>query len=301
MKFPWMILNGKRDVFRSPEDEGAGGASDYSGEGGSPAPDNSGNDRMSALESRIGEMAQRMSEMAQSDRARRAQEELRTFENTLEQRVASAKSEVTAAEAALADAYDTGDGVQIARAQTKLSEAVSNRDRQLQNKENYDLRRREEERRQGGGSGAPGTGGAQPQQQPDTTNLNAWRNRNRSWYGIDEEMTQTARDADARIRKAGAIPVGSTEYFEAIDRVMKQRHPDKFGGTPPTAGGGGGGSRPSNGAGGRVAQSVLDGWRRMGIDTSDPKTVERMIKHRSTLADKGILPAQPVNAPIKAY
>jgi hypothetical protein len=112
-------------------------------------------------------------------------------------------------------------------------------------------------------------------------------------------MTRDAMAISDRIRNAGAIPVGSKEYFAVIDRELKNKYPDRLGGAPETAGGGGG-QAPGAGTArrGRVHQSVLDGWRRMGIDVSDPKVVDRMLSHRQTAVNKGILPETPINAPV---
>ena len=111
-------------------------------------------------------------------------------------------------------------------------------------------------------------------------------------------MTRAAHEIDGRIRAAGAIPVGSKEYFKAIDREMSSRFPDKFGGTPTTAGGGGGGgTSPRKG---RIAQSIVEGWRRMGINVNDPKVIERMTKHRELAVSKGILPQEPVGGAIRS-
>jgi hypothetical protein len=114
-------------------------------------------------------------------------------------------------------------------------------------------------------------------------------------------MTDKAHDIHGRIVSAGAIAVGSPEYFETIDRQMKQSYPDRFGGTPATASGDSGGGRGGGGspAQGRIPQSVIEGWKRMGIDTSDKAVVERMIGHRSKLVDKGILTPTPVYDRVK--
>lgn len=285
-------------ILRKPEDEGAGGASSYDGEGTTPAPDLN---RVAALEARLGSMAQQMGALLEGQRTRDAQQQLSQFEGQLNSRVAETESAVTSAEAALAEAFDGGDGTQIARAQRVLAEAVTAKEQAKLNKSNYDLRRREEERRQGGGGNPAGAPQQQADAASDTTNLNSWKNRHRSWYGVDSDMTQYAHSVSDRIRNAGAVAVGSTEYFEIIDRELRNKFPDRLSGTPQTAGGGGGGGTAPSAGRGRIPSSVLDGWRRMGLNTADPKVVERLVGHRQGLVDKGILSAQPVSGPIKSY
>jgi len=54
-------------------------------------------------------------------------------------------------------------------------------------------------------------------------------------YGVDTDMTKAAHEVDRSIREAGVIPVGSQEYFKAIDRQMAQKYPDRFRSPPDTA------------------------------------------------------------------
>lgn len=274
------------NVLRSPEDEGAGGASPAGGEGDRPAPDN---DRVAALESRMGSMAKYMQDFVEGQKSQHARSQIETYGRDLDAKVNEAKDAVAKAEADLASAFDEGDGVAIARAQRVLSEQVTARDRAQQNVEAYKARLKQEERRSGGSDGAAGTG----QQQVDTTQLDQWKSKHRSWYGLDSEMTKAAHAISDRIKAAGAIPVGSKEYFDVIDRQLRQDFPDRLSGSPSTAGTGQGRNDAPQRRG-RISQSVLDGWRRMGINVDDPKTVERMVGHRNTLVNKGILSEIPV-------
>ena len=129
----------------------------------------------------------------------------------------------------------------------------------------------------------------------DTTNLDSWRTKHSSWYGVDKDMTKAAHEIDAQIRGAGVLEAGSKEYFDAIDRQMSQKFPDQFKGTPRTGSGGGapvtsGGQRQV-----RIPASVADGYRRMGINIDDPKVAQRMVKNRERAVDKGWLPEQPAS------
>jgi hypothetical protein len=126
----------------------------------------------------------------------------------------------------------------------------------------------------------------------DTTNLDGWKTKHSSWYGVDKDMTKAAHELDASIRSNGVLSPGTKEYFDAIDRQMKQKFPDRFGDTAPT----GGASRAGGGAGNeapgqtRIPASIAEGYRRMGINIDDPKVAQRMVKNRATAVDKGWLP-----------
>lgn len=284
-----------RQILRSPEGEGAGGAAPSGAEGGSPAPDNTGQ-QLSAFEQRLNSMSKQLGEFIAGSKQERTKSEIAGYDNQLSASLRDKETAVSAAEKALADAYESGEGAAVARAQRELTEAVNAKDTAKRTLDTFRNKAKELERRDGGSQGAAGN----PQQSggaDDTTNLNAWKSKHATWYGVDSEMTKAAHAADARIRAAGAIAVGSREYFDAIDREMKNNFPDKFGGTPPTNGGGGN-QNHGNGYQGRVPSSILQGWQRMGIDTSNPETVKRMLAHRETAVSKGILSAQPAQGSI---
>ena len=79
---------------------------------------------------------------------------------------------------------------------------------------------------------------------------------------------------------------------------MAQKFPDRFGGTPPTSNAPSGQPSTPQRRGGRIAQSIADGWRRMGINVDDPETVKRMVANREKAVQKGILPETPVTGPV---
>jgi hypothetical protein len=130
----------------------------------------------------------------------------------------------------------------------------------------------------------------------DTTNLDNWKKSNASWYGIDSDMTKAAHSIDASIRAAGVLEPGSSQYFEAVDRQMRQKFPDRFEGSPQT-GGGSGGSTYTGGGNNRqqtrIPATVAEGYRRMGIDIDDPEVAKRMVANREIAVRKGWLPEKP--------
>ena len=54
----------------------------------------------------------------------------------------------------------------------------------------------------------------------------AWQKRN-SWFGDDEEMTSLALGMHEKMVKQGVDPT-SDEYYEALDKNMRKRFPEKF-------------------------------------------------------------------------
>jgi hypothetical protein len=219
--------------------------------------------------------------------------------------VASAESAVETAERALAAAHDEGDSTTTARAQRALSEAIAKREgakikleEHRQARARYDSQRQQQRGENGQREQPNARPNAQGQEGEDFTNLNRWKNQNSAWYGVDPEMTRAAHEIDQKIRAAGVIEVGSTDYFDAINRQMRQRYPDRLGRTPDTAGNRGGANGNGGGGGGgnagRIPASLIDGWRRMGIDVEKPETLQRMLKHREHAVRKGLLPERPV-------
>lgn len=248
---------------------------------------------LSPIEQRLSRITDALSNLTRDNEARETQSRVSNAEQQIRTRLGQAETAVTLAERRMAEAYDAGDAATIARANRNLTEAIATRESVKSDAREFDRWKKDLETRK-------------PQQQPqrvqeggeegakDTRNLNDWKTRNSSWYGVDTDMTKAAHEVDRSIREAGVIPVGSQEYFKAIDRQMAQRYPDKMRSTPDTAGAGGGRPQaPQRQGGGRIPASVLDGWARMGINVNDDKTLERMVRNRQALVAKGIMPAEP--------
>lgn len=275
-----------KPILRAAESEGGGGG---------------GNDRTAALEARLDKLTTTFDNfLANVANQQKSSEDAAAAE--VERRVSAslkaAEAAVDTAQDELAKAFDDGDGKTIAAAQRKLNEATVERERVRQDEANVKAaiaeRQRQAEKKQKGGG-----------EKLDTTNLNQWKADNKTWYGIDTEMTAEAHAADAQIRKAGVIAPGSPEYFDAVNRHMAAKYPDKFKGSPAGQGmngnGNGSGERERQTANGtRIPASIADGYRRMGIDIDTPEVAQRMVKHRETAVAKGLLPAEPVIARVRA-
>lgn len=282
-----MKMNWNKGFFRSPEDEGAGGASGYAEEGAQPAPDNSTTDKFSALEERLAQITQSVDGLTQQQKRERAAGAISARESELTRAKQDAESAVGAAERTLAEAYDNGEGVEIAKAQRALTEAIAKRERADMTLGNFKEQLKAAERKQESGAGAV-----------DDTNLRDWKSKHSAWYGVDAEMTKASHEIDRQIRAAGVLSVGSKDYFNAIDRAMSQKYPDRFGGTPPTGGAARGGNQGGSSSRGVINRSIAEGYRRMGINIDDPKVAERMVKNREVAVQKGILPSTPVGGQV---
>jgi len=235
-------------------------------------------------------IAQRVSALAQSnetlqrqigDLARERQvSQVETQMLTLQQ---STEKAATDAQSALEAAIESGDARSQAVAYAKLAEATSEKQRVAAEIRSY---RAQQERERN----AP-----PPPPKVDTSELDKFRARNQTWYGRDQEMTTTALQIAAQL-EAGGVTKGSPEYFAGVERVIKERFPDRMGGvqTPPTAGGGAGGGGGGGNAAVRVPKELIDSWMAMGAldDPNDVKQIQELMGYRKQAVDKGILPAK---------
>jgi len=273
-------------VFRSPSGEDGSGGGDlfYSGgadeAGAAAAPD-----RTSMLESRLDKMATSLDAFMSNQTADKKKAEVNRVEGQIASVIREQDQALDAAETALAEAFDDGDGRTIAKAQRAVAEQAAKRERVLAQAEQYRENAKNSEKR---------VGGQRTAEELDTTNLDQWKQQQSNWYGVDKEMTKYAHELDSTIRAAGVISSGSKEYFEAINRQMKNKFPDRFSGTPPTGGASGDRGAPAPSAGRqRIAASVADGYRRMGINIDDPEVAKRMVRNREKAVAKGWLSETP--------
>jgi len=272
--------------FRDEAESGSGGGGDTS------AASSAGGDRVAQLESRLNRVMGAVEKMASQTKAQETNERIGQQERALEAEVSEAQKKIDAAEAKLAQEYDTGDGASYAKAQRELAEAIAKKERADLRLDNHKAAVERMKKTQSGEE-------AGKSKNLDTTNLNNWRQRHASWYGIDQDMTRAAHEIHRQIEADAVQRVGSKEYFDEIDKRMAQRFPDKFSGsatTPDTASGAGRAAASGQGKSraGRIPEAVADSWRRMGIKVDDPKVVERMLNHRQKLVDKGVLPSEMV-------
>lgn len=278
-----MLMKFLRDMrFLRPDDETGGGG------GGADDPPV---DRTAKLEQRLEQMGSQLTGFMTKAQKEAADSAAMRAENVIRAAITKGQSELDEAERALAKAIEDGEAPTIAKAQRELSQKAARLERI--NAEADQARRdlkAQGERRQGGTR----------TDDLDTTNLDSWKSKHSSWYGVDKDMTKAAHEIDAKIRDAGVITPGTKEYFDAVDRQMSALFPGKLSGSPQTGSRSGGSGAGEGGRGGtqRIAASVAEGYRRMGINVDDPKVAARMIANREKAVAKGFLPAQPVTGRI---
>lgn len=114
------------------------------------------------------------------------------------------------------EAYDSGDADRLADAQERLTEIKfkSSQLESVKNTEDFSLQEEISDVQM-----------QQPQRLDPKTQ--AWLDRN-SWYGVDPDMSYLAMGVHRRLEQAN-VPVGSDQYFGAIDAEMRKRFPEKFG------------------------------------------------------------------------
>jgi hypothetical protein len=128
----------------------------------------------------------------------------------------SAQNKLESAEKALQEAFEAGDGAKLASAQRELARATLELDkaanmRPIEVQDDFKMPER------------------QPQQQNLSPRTKRWVEKNSDWFGPDDEMTMAAIGLDKKLqREYGADYVGTEEYFQTIDKVMKKRFPEFF-------------------------------------------------------------------------
>jgi len=139
----------------------------------------------------------------------------KVYINTAKEKVAT---DLEVARRAYKDAYDSGDSDRLLEAQERLTEAkmkAQDVERYRPQYEESDVQLPVQE--------------AQKPQQPSRldSKTQAWLDKN-SWYGQDEDMSFLAMGIHKRLERDG-VPIGSDNYWSAIDTEMRKRFPDKFG------------------------------------------------------------------------
>lgn len=279
-----MLMKFLQDMRLRRPDDGTGGGG---GDGGDTQPV----DRTAKLEQRLEQMGSQLTGFMTKAQKDAADSAAMRAENVIRAAISKGQGELDDAEKALAKAIEDGEAASIARAQTTVAQKAARLERI--NAEADQARRdlkTQGERRQGGTR----------TDDLDTTNLDSWKSKHSSWYGVDKDMTKAAHEIDGKIRDAGVITPGTKEYFDAVDRQMSALFPGKLSGSPQTGSrsGGSGAGEGGRGGGQRIAASVAEGYRRMGINVDDPKVAARMIANREKAVQKGFLPAVPVTGRI---
>ena len=133
----------------------------------------------------------------------------------IEQSQSTAQLELDSAKKRYKEAYESGDIDAITEAQAEIAKATLRLDKASGMKP-IEVEEREFQP-------------AQPEQPKMTPRTKKWVDRNRDWWGVDEEMTMAAMGIDKKLqREYGEGYVGTEEYFQTIDRTMRKRFPEHF-------------------------------------------------------------------------
>lgn len=129
-----------------------------------------------------------------------------TIQNAAEMELAAAKQEYK-------DAFESGDSDRVLEAQQQLQDA----NMKLMQAKNFKLPPLQDEE-----------SSVQTQQSSGAPDVKAyaWQERN-PWFGKHKGMTAYALGLDQELRENG-VNVGSDEYYQAIDKTMRQRFPEVF-------------------------------------------------------------------------
>lgn len=269
---------------------------EHSGAADGGQPQNTGPDprdqRVAALEQRLGQLTQVLTGFANENKQTRAQQQAEAQRQREMQQaqgyVRDAEQKLRAAERKLAEAHEAGDAAAIASATASLSTIGAEHTAARMHAESIANRPAAQPQQQ------------QPQQQQpqkiDDTNLRAWRKRNESWYGVDPEMTRAAYEIAREVEGEKVLEVGSEQYFKAVDARLRSKYGDRMpsqssAAQMQTQRGSMSNAQPAQQH--RIPQSVADGFRRMGIDVDNPDVAKQMRAARETAVRKGFLPETP--------
>ena len=115
----------------------------------------------------------------------------------------------------------------------------------------------------------------QPQEVPIDPKAQAWAERN-DWFGEDEVMTSTAMGIHQKLSKEG-FDLLSDEYYDEIDRQLKNLFPDKF----------------------NTERSSVGGARVAPADTSASR--KKPGRRTVRLNDRQVAIARKLNVPLEEY
>jgi uncharacterized protein (UPF0335 family) len=137
--------------------------------------------------------------------------------NVLTSVTRAVEMEMEAAKKAYREAYDSGDTDKVMDAQERLTAATLKADKV----KNFRPPAPEPEENV---VQTPQPRVERPREDPSAV---AWQQDN-PWFGDDEEMTSLALGLHAKLQREG-VRVSSQEYYDRINRTIRQRFPEKFG------------------------------------------------------------------------
>jgi hypothetical protein len=133
----------------------------------------------------------------------------------IEQAKRSTAIEVLQAKKQYKDAYEAGDADKVLEAQEKLTSAKIKAEK-IQNFKPEPLQEPDSD-----------VGLDESPAQPIDPKAKAWQDANKSWFGVDDEITSYALGLHSKLVKQGVDPT-SDEYYEKIDSRVRELFPDNF-------------------------------------------------------------------------
>jgi len=141
--------------------------------------------------------------------------------NYVDQYSGRVESELAQTESALRSAMEIGDTEAAVAAQRKMTQLAVDADRAAQAK-SANERRQKQAQAQPVAQQQP----AQPAARPDPK-AESWAQRN-DWFGDDSAMTYAAFGIHKELVESEGIDPKSDEYYDTLDRRMKEEFPHKF-------------------------------------------------------------------------
>ena len=135
----------------------------------------------------------------------------------IEQTKSTAATELESAKKKLKEAFEAGDSDALVSAQEEISKATLRMDRAdhmrpINAEQDFNT---------------PELPKQKVDQLPVSTKN--WVEKNKNWFGVDDEMTMTAMGIDKKLqRQYGADYVGTDDYFKKVDDTMRKRFPEYF-------------------------------------------------------------------------
>ena len=123
------------------------------------------------------------------------------------------------------DAYDSGNKEQMLKAQEVMSKSQVDLSKIGDNKSALEKVKKEIDT-------APKQPTTQPTQEFDPRAVEWSRKKDNTWFGSDQIMTASALAIDLQLKQEGYDP-SSNEFYEEVDKRMRENFPHKFGTSQP--------------------------------------------------------------------
>ena len=161
--------------------------------------------------------------------AQQAHEENQRLQNVLKQGTtlctdtvkSKLEGDLQAAQRAYKEAYESGDSEGMVEAQVKIAELIAERKEisrqpplQIQETPVYNQPIQQQV------ASSPSVPKADPKAE-------AWYERNKTWFGSDDEMTAIAYAVDKKLMREGVDP-RTDEYYRRMDARLREVFPDRF-------------------------------------------------------------------------